>query len=134
MTQARCAVGMVKADRYNTGSAAWKPAGVRRAAAAVARRQAGKSDCGQRPRLTATNAVLKEAATGVGLTWEENGRTVKAQAWSPGPYTRSYWMKVWEPSAAFPGEFRLAYADENGKLSLTGRTYDAYGREVRDAA
>ncbi len=57
-----------------------------------------------------------------------DGRKMRAQVWSPGPYVRSYWLKVWEREARFPGEMRLTYADADGNLSAPdGEVYNARG-------
>jgi hypothetical protein len=105
----------------------WDVAGIRRACKAWADRRAGKPVCGYTPALPRSDKHVAAALPGTGLAWAENGRALKAQVWSPGPRPRSYWLKVQEPGAHFPGEMRLAYADADGTLSLDGKIYSARG-------
>jgi hypothetical protein len=105
----------------------WDIAGINRAYKAYRDRRAGKPACGHRPALPRPDKNIARAAAGHGLTWDEDGRTPKAQIWCAGPSPRSYWLKVYEPTAHFPGEMRLAYADADGHLSMDGQVYSASG-------
>lgn len=124
-----CSVSAVIGSDHGSEGERWEIADIKRAAKAIADRLAGKRDCGYPVKLPRSDKTFALAATGAGLTWgEADGRTMRAQVWSPGPYARSYWLKVREREARFPGEMRLTYADADGNLSAPdGKVYNAQG-------
>src|SRR6266436_4114154 len=98
-----CSVSAAVGGRHGSEGERYEIAGIKRAAKRVTERQAGKRGNGHPVALPRSDKTFALAATGVGLRWEDaDGRSMRAQVWSPGPYVRSYWLKVWEREARFP--------------------------------
>src|SRR5258708_25117039 len=95
-----CSISAAIGARRGSEGERYEIAGIKRAAKRVTDRQAGKQNSGHPVALPRSDKTFALAATGVGLIWEEeDGRKMRAQVWSAGPYVRSYWLKVWEREA-----------------------------------
>lgn len=129
MTAATCTVAMVPHnDPGNPRGYRWDLAAFKRAT-----KRLGKlHEHDARVRLPRTDKVLAIAAAGRGMTWEERGRTFRAQAWSASPLDGAYWYRVWDRCANFPGEMRLVGTSDDGEQAwlFDDRTYNARGHRA----
>jgi hypothetical protein len=115
---------------YGSQAQLWDQAGIKRAAKAVADRQARKPACGYAPKLPRSDVAFAIGAEGRGVTCTDStGRDLRMQVWAPAKYVRTYWYLVIKPS--FPGEVRLVTLDKDGCVaSIDGTVYNAQGHKA----
>lgn len=128
-----CVVSMATVEHYASPEATrFDHAAIKRAAKRVAQRQAGKY-CGYPVSLPRSDKRLVSAATGGGngITWEENGRKLRAQIWSFNDCQNGVWLAVWSGTSYFPGEYRRGFVNADGYVTLQDEhSYNGSGKRA----